>query len=115
MKIFDQDLTVELRRQLKPLGKQAEVARKASVIQSDVRDSRLRILADDHPFIKRLAGRDEQRGAVLQVAQGEGDDRPRFHRHQHPARAPFEIARPRPVLEKAVMDDPGATRAGHEL
>ena len=42
-----QDLTVELRRQLKPLGKQAEVARKASVIQSDVRDSRLRILADD--------------------------------------------------------------------
>ena len=42
-----QDLTVELRRQLKPLGKQAEVARKASVIQSDVRDSRLRLLADD--------------------------------------------------------------------
>ena len=42
-----QDLTVELRRQLKPLGKQAEVARKASTIQSDVRDSRLRLLADD--------------------------------------------------------------------
>ena len=42
-----QDLTVELRRNLKPLGKQAEVARKASTIQSDVRDSRLRLLADD--------------------------------------------------------------------
>ncbi len=42
-----QDLTVELRRQLKPLGKQAEVARRASTIQSDVRDSRLRLLADD--------------------------------------------------------------------
>ena len=42
-----QDLTVELRRQLKPLGKQAEVARKASTIQSDVRDARLRLLADD--------------------------------------------------------------------
>jgi chromosome segregation ATPase len=42
-----QDLTVELRRQLRPLGKQAEVAKKASVIQSDVRDSRLRLLADD--------------------------------------------------------------------
>ena len=41
------DLTVELRRQLKPLGKQAEVARKASTIQSDLRDSRLRLLADD--------------------------------------------------------------------
>ncbi len=42
-----QDLTVELRRQLKPLGRQAEVARRAAVIQSDLRDSRLRILADD--------------------------------------------------------------------
>ncbi len=42
-----QDLTNELRRQLRPLGKQAEVARKAAVIQADVRDARLRILADD--------------------------------------------------------------------
>jgi chromosome segregation ATPase len=38
---------VELRRQLKPLGKQAEVARKASIIQSDVRDAKLRLMADD--------------------------------------------------------------------
>ena len=42
-----QDLTIELRRQLKPLGKQAEVARRASTIQSDVRDAKLRLLADD--------------------------------------------------------------------
>jgi len=42
-----QDLTSELRRQLKPLGRQAEVARRAVVIQTDVRDSRLRIMADD--------------------------------------------------------------------
>ena len=42
-----QDLTTELRRQLKPLGKQAEVARRAQVIQADLRDSRLRLLADD--------------------------------------------------------------------
>ena len=41
------DLTGELRRQLKPLGRQAEVARKAGVIQAEVRDARLRILADD--------------------------------------------------------------------
>lgn len=41
------DLTSELRRQLKPLGRQAEVARRATVIQSDVRDSRLRLMADD--------------------------------------------------------------------
>ena len=42
-----EDLTNELRRQLKPLGRQADVARRANVIQSDVRDARLRILADD--------------------------------------------------------------------
>ncbi|BCB82178.1 chromosome segregation protein SMC [Phytohabitans flavus] len=41
------DLTAELRRQLKPLGKQAEVARRAAGIQSDLRDARLRLLADD--------------------------------------------------------------------
>ncbi|MEV4674970.1 chromosome segregation protein SMC [Actinomadura sp. NPDC049382] len=42
-----QDLTGELRRQLKPLGKQAEIARRAAVIQADLRDARLRLLADD--------------------------------------------------------------------
>ncbi|MBS2537878.1 chromosome segregation protein SMC [Catenulispora sp. NF23] len=41
------DLTGELRRQLKPLGRQAEVARRAVVIQADLRDARLRLLADD--------------------------------------------------------------------
>ncbi|HWB36238.1 MAG TPA: AAA family ATPase, partial [Rugosimonospora sp.] len=41
------DLTAELRRQLKPLGRQAEVARRAAGIQSDLRDARLRLLADD--------------------------------------------------------------------
>jgi chromosome segregation protein len=48
-----QDLTVELRRQLRPLGKQAEVARKASFIQSDLRDAKLRLLADDLTNMKR--------------------------------------------------------------
>ncbi|MEU6175636.1 AAA family ATPase [Streptantibioticus parmotrematis] len=41
------DLTAELRRQLKPLGRQAAVARRAAVIQADLRDARLRLLADD--------------------------------------------------------------------
>ena len=41
------DLTVELRRQLKPLGRQAEVARRAAQVQADLRDARLRLLADD--------------------------------------------------------------------
>src|SRR5213595_465646 len=42
-----QDLTVELRRQLKPLGQQAEVARRAAIVQADLRDARMRLLADD--------------------------------------------------------------------
>src|SRR5205814_4494457 len=42
-----QDLTTELRRQLGPLGKQAEVARRAAVVQADLRDAKLRLLTDD--------------------------------------------------------------------
>ena len=42
-----QDLISEIRRQLKPLGRQAEVARKAAVIQADVRDAKARLIADD--------------------------------------------------------------------
>ncbi|GAB3058177.1 chromosome segregation protein SMC [Intrasporangium mesophilum] len=42
-----QDLTAEIRRQLGPLGRQAETARKAAVIQTDARDARLRLVADD--------------------------------------------------------------------
>src|SRR5690242_11365167 len=41
------DLLVEIRRQLKPLGRQAEVARRAATVQADVRDARARLLADD--------------------------------------------------------------------
>jgi len=41
------DLTAELRRQLKPLGQQAEVARRAAIVQADLRDAKLRLLADD--------------------------------------------------------------------
>ncbi|HJR90680.1 MAG TPA: AAA family ATPase, partial [Aeromicrobium sp.] len=41
------DVLTELRRQLKPLGRQAEVARRAAVIQADARDARARLLADD--------------------------------------------------------------------
>jgi chromosome segregation protein len=41
------DLTGEIRRQLGPLGRQAETARKAAAIQAEVRDARLRLLADD--------------------------------------------------------------------
>jgi chromosome segregation protein len=42
-----QDLTAELRRQLGPLGKQADIARRANTIQAELRDARLRLLGDE--------------------------------------------------------------------
>ncbi|MDR1118253.1 MAG: AAA family ATPase, partial [Bifidobacteriaceae bacterium] len=42
-----QDLTQEIRRQLGPLAKQADVARRAHSIQVSVRDAQARLLADD--------------------------------------------------------------------
>jgi chromosome segregation protein len=42
------DLTAELRRRLKPLGRQAAIARRAAFIQAALRDARLRLLADDY-------------------------------------------------------------------
>jgi chromosome segregation protein len=53
-----EDLTTELRRQLKPLGKQAEIARKAATIQSELRDARIRLLADDLVSLKTTLDRD---------------------------------------------------------
>ena len=41
------DLAGELRRQLKPLGKQAEIAREAATIAAVVRDAKARLYADD--------------------------------------------------------------------
>jgi len=53
------DLTAELGRRLKPLGRQAEIARKAAVIQADLRDARLRLLADDYASLAAELERDE--------------------------------------------------------
>ena len=53
------DLTGELGRRLKPLGRQAEIARRAAVIQADFRDARLRLLADDYVTLAAELERDE--------------------------------------------------------
>jgi len=53
------DLTGEIGRRLKPLGRQAEIARKAAVIQADLRDARLRLLADDYASLAAELERDE--------------------------------------------------------
>ena len=54
------DLTAELRRQLGPLGRQAEAARKARTIQAELRDARSRLLADD---LAQLTAQLEAEGA----------------------------------------------------
>ncbi|HSZ42491.1 MAG TPA: chromosome segregation protein SMC [Trebonia sp.] len=59
------DLTAELNRRLKPLGRQAEVARKAAVIQADLRDAKLRLLADDYVALRDRLQREEADEAVI--------------------------------------------------
>jgi len=53
------DLVAELRRQLKPLGRQAELARRATVIQAELRDARLRLLADDIVTLREALAKEE--------------------------------------------------------
>ena len=61
------DLTAELRRQLGPLGRQAEIARRAAGVQADLRDARLRLLADDLAALQQEIAAD----AVAQQAAEE--------------------------------------------
>ncbi|MCZ7433898.1 chromosome segregation protein SMC [Streptomyces sp. WMMC1477] len=95
-----QDLTDELRRQLKPLGRQAAAARKAAVIQADLRDARLRLLADDLVALQNalraevadeaaLKERKEAAEAALRTAQ------------QHEAELEERVRRLTPRLEQA--------------
>ena len=58
------DLTGELRRRLGPLGRQAALARRAAAIQADLRDARLRLLADDYV----IAAADLERGQKDETA-----------------------------------------------
>ncbi|MDP1876839.1 MAG: chromosome segregation protein SMC, partial [Actinomycetota bacterium] len=69
-----QDLTTELRRQLKPLGRQAEVARRAVVIQSEVRDARLRLMADDLLRLRSAFAAEVADETALRDRQAEVDD-----------------------------------------
>lgn len=65
-----QDLTDELSKQLKPLARQAETARKAATVQAEVREARL-VLAGEK--IVRLRGQAEQAAATAEELRARVD------------------------------------------
>ncbi|HLS78876.1 MAG TPA: chromosome segregation protein SMC [Nocardia sp.] len=96
------DLTTELRRQLKPLGRQAEVARRAQTVQADLRDARLRLAADD--LVTRraeLAGRQSKEAYAREqqiTVQTELDAA-----HAALAQQEFALSRLNPAAEAAAQ------------
>ena len=88
-----QDLTVELRRQLRPLGKQAEVAKKAATIQADLRDAKLRLLADDYISLSKTLDAEVADETALRERRGLVDselEKVRLREESLDAQAAFE-------------------------
>jgi chromosome segregation protein len=67
------DLTGELRRQLGPLGRQAEVARRAQTVQADLRDARARLLADDLAQLTATLEQETADDTALQARRAEAE------------------------------------------
>ncbi|MCK7627079.1 AAA family ATPase [Streptomyces sp. RS10V-4] len=95
-----QDLTDELRRQLKPLGRQAAVARRAAVIQADLRDARLRLLADDLVTLRRALAAEIADEAALKERRDAVEARLRDAR-QREAALEEEVRALAPRLQRA--------------
>ncbi len=94
------DLTSELRRQLKPLGKQAEIARKAQTVQSELRDARLRLVADDLV------------SARAELAKDEADQEAARHRRTEVERTlQFAQNEEKTLEEQVAADAPRLTKA----
>src|SRR3954447_1381321 len=94
------DLTAEMRRPLKPPGKQAEGARRAAGVQADLRDARLRLLADDLVQLREALDRDvaDETAAREKRAQVERDLSVASRRE---AELEGELGRSAPVLAAA--------------
>ncbi|MEI6363556.1 MAG: chromosome segregation protein SMC [Actinomycetes bacterium] len=95
-----QDLTGELRRQLKPLGRQAEVARRAVVVQSEVRDTRLRLMADDLLLLQNALAAEVADETALRERHADVD-----------ARLAVLLAEEQAAEEQAMLDAPRLARA----
>jgi chromosome segregation protein len=68
------DLTAELRRQLKPLGRQAEIARRAQSVQSELRDARLRLAADDLVTLRDELAKEEADESAARAQRAEVEE-----------------------------------------
>ncbi|QQC91613.1 chromosome segregation protein SMC [Streptomyces alfalfae] len=95
-----QDLTDELRRQLKPLGRQAAVARRAAVIQADLRDARLRLLADDLVRLRKALNAEVADEAALKERKDSAEAELKAAL-QREARLEEEVRRLAPRLQRA--------------
>lgn len=96
------DLTTELRRQLKPLGRQAEAARRAATVQAELRDARLRLAADDLVTRREELASQQSRQALAReqqiVVQAELDAA-----RAALAQREFELARLTPAADAAAQ------------
>ncbi|WP_125132146.1 chromosome segregation protein SMC [Microbacterium sp. 10M-3C3] len=86
------DLAGELRRQLKPLGRQAEIAREAATIAAIVRDAKARLFADELTTLRAQladhARAEHERHAERLVLQDQAEQlRARVERLEHDQRS----------------------------
>ncbi|WP_029150031.1 chromosome segregation protein SMC [Microbacterium indicum] len=129
------DLAGEVRRQLKPLGRQAEIARQAQTIAAVVRDAKSRLHADEvvelrqalaahahseqERHTERVALEEEAAGVRLRISQLEREQTARavdearrvlfgLEQVQERLRALFALANQRLSLLSADDDDPSA-------
>ncbi|WP_171042196.1 chromosome segregation protein SMC [Sinomonas gamaensis] len=90
------DLTGEIRRQLGPLGRQAQVARRAQTIQADVRDARARLLADDVVRLRESLEKDRADQSALMERRAQVErDLEAARREQADAERAAAVATPR--------------------
>jgi chromosome segregation protein len=94
------DLTGELRRQLKPLGKQAEIARRAQSVQAELRDARLRLAADDLVTLRTELAKEEADEAMARARRAEIEQLLVVARDELTARE-AELAAAQPALAAA--------------
>jgi len=97
------DLTAELRRQLKPLGRQAEIARRAQAVQSELRDARLRIAADDLVALRDALAREEADEQAARARRAEVEEELRVARETQAE------------LEEALAADAPRLAAAHDV